>query len=121
MHLGTTTGGRSGLLGYEIDEFKFPDLMNYGINLYRAGSGITYRRLRDLDLAAKAHLLDLAKIMRQEGTQETVAGLAMLLLLSKMYYHSGRYTPLLASEFAKQRHLLPDEVANCLSCFLQDE
>ncbi|MGH7180800.1 MAG: hypothetical protein ACREJN_02350, partial [Nitrospiraceae bacterium] len=52
-----------GLLGYELDEFKLPQLLDYGINLYRIWSRISFRWLRDVDLAAKNHLLEHAMIM----------------------------------------------------------
>ena len=95
------------LRGAELGGVSFEFL---GRNLLTIWTQLDYRRLSEKDLETKRMLLDSATAMNRSGTQPTIAGPAMVLLLARLHQHEGPSTEWARQQLAGPREGIPDDV-----------
>jgi len=106
------------LRGIELDNENLDRFETLGQNLYNFWASIQYRRLSEHDLRAKRFLRDCAVAMKKAGMEAEQAAPIMLMLLGRVFRHTGSGT-----EFAEEKSrmligLLPSSVKEALC---QDE
>ena len=97
----------SQLQGVELEGDNFDRLTILGSNLFSLWGRIDWKRLRETDLSTKKLLFDPAHEMKRHDTSIHSAAPAMVLLLAKLYNHSGPGT-----EWANAQLHTPTELPN---------
>jgi len=100
--------------GVELEADNFDRLNVLGSNLFNLWGRIDWKRLRETDLSTKKLLFDPAHEMKRRNTSIRSAAPAMVLLLVKLYNHSGPGT-----EWAKAQLPIPAELPEEVSVLLE--
>jgi hypothetical protein len=86
----------------------------FGRNLFQAWSVLEYRRLSEHDLEAQKALMESARRMDRAGTASEIADPAMVLILARLFDHSGPATEWAEAKVRDRRASLPEHVRQLL-------
>jgi len=95
----------------ELEAEHFDRLTVLGSNLLKLWGGISWRRLLETDLVTKKYLMDCAHEMMVQNTPITSAAPAMILLLAKLFTHSGSSVEWARAQCLSAPARLPDQVS----------
>lgn len=102
------------ILGLELQAADHQALETLGGNLLKCWQKLGYRRLSERDLPAKRFLKDSADLMVSEGVPDGVAQITMVLLLARLFDHTGPAWDWATQSLGEGIETLPEEVKTLL-------